>query len=67
MNILYPILGFIALGIAAAIVLPIIVVIFFVGVAALVVSLGTWKLRTALSPRFRTLSVGPTASDAGTG
>jgi hypothetical protein len=43
MNILYPILGFIAFGITAAIVLPIIVVILFVGVAALVVSLGTWK------------------------
>jgi hypothetical protein len=62
MNILYPILGFIALGIAAAIVLPIIVVIFFLGVAGLVVSLGTWKIRMDLSPKFKTLSVGPTVS-----
>jgi hypothetical protein len=56
MNILY-LIGVIAFGIFSVVVLPIIVVVFFVGVAGLVARLGRWKLSNYLSPKFMSLSV----------
>jgi hypothetical protein len=57
MSIVYSILGLIALGLFSVIVLPIAVVSFFVGVAGLVASVGRWKTRTQLEPRFSGLCV----------
>jgi hypothetical protein len=56
MNILY-LIGVLALSIFSVVVLPIIVVVFFVGVAGLVARLGRWKLSKDLSPKFMSLSV----------
>jgi hypothetical protein len=57
MSILYLILGFIALSLFSVVVLPIIVAVFFVGVAGVVAKLGGWKMRKGLSPRLRGLSL----------
>lgn len=57
MSILYSILGLMALGLFSVIVLPIMVVIFFVGVAGLVARLGESSLRIFHLPEFRSLSV----------
>jgi hypothetical protein len=56
MNISY-LIGVIALGIFSVVVLPIMVVIFFVGVAGLVARVGSWKMSRELSPEFRSLSL----------
>lgn len=56
MNILCSI-GLIAIGIFSVIVLPIIVVVFLVGVAGLIARLGRWKMSRELSPRLRNLSL----------
>jgi flagellar biosynthesis protein FlhB len=53
MNISY-LIGVIALSV---VVLPIMVVIFFVGVAGLVARVGSWKMSRELSPEFRSLSL----------
>jgi hypothetical protein len=53
MNILY-LIGILALGICSVVVLPIIVVVFFVGVAGLIAPLERRKMSRKLSPRFRT-------------
>jgi hypothetical protein len=55
-NILWSI-GFMAIGIVSVVVLPIIVVIFFVGVAGLIARLGRCKMSRELSPRLRRLSL----------
>jgi hypothetical protein len=57
MTILYSVLGLIALSLFSVIVVPIAVVSFFVGVAGLVASVGKWKIRTELEPRFSSLRV----------
>jgi Na+/H+-dicarboxylate symporter len=57
MSIVYSILGFIALGLFSVIVLPIVAVSFFVGVAGLVAGVGRWKTRTELEPKFSSLRV----------
>jgi hypothetical protein len=56
MDILY-LIGVLALGLFSVVVLPIMVVIFFVGVAGLIASVGQWKTRTELEPRFSSLRV----------
>lgn len=48
MSILYPILAIVTLSIFSAVVLPIMMVIFVVGVAGLAVSLANWKMRPEL-------------------
>ena len=56
MNILY-LIGILALGIVSVVVLPIVVIVFFVGVAGLIARLGGWKMSRELSPRLRSLSL----------
>jgi hypothetical protein len=56
MNILY-LIGVIAIGIFSVVVLPITLVVFFVGVAGLVARLGRLKMSRELSPEFRSLSL----------
>jgi hypothetical protein len=57
MSILYSILGLIALSLFSVIVLPIAVISVFVGVAGLVATVGKWKTRAELEPRFSSLRV----------
>ena len=56
MNILY-LIGILALSIFSVVVLPIVVVVFFVGVAGLIARLGRWKMSRELSPRLKSLSL----------
>jgi hypothetical protein len=56
MSILYSI-GLLAIGISSVIVLPIIVVVFFVGVAGLIARLEMWKICREPSPGLRNLSL----------
>ena len=56
MNILY-LIGILALGIVSVVVLPIVVIVFFVGVAGLIARLGRWKMSRELSPRWKRLSM----------
>ena len=56
MNILY-LIGILALGIVSVVVLPIVVIVFFVGVAGLIGWLGRWQMSRELSPRLRSLSL----------
>jgi Flp pilus assembly protein TadB len=53
MSILYSILGLVALGLFSVIVLPIMVVVFLVGVAGLVARFGRRKMSKEFSPEFR--------------
>lgn len=57
MNILYLMLGLMAVGIFSVVVLPIMVVVFFVWVAGLVARVGSWTMSRKLSPEFRSLSL----------
>jgi hypothetical protein len=57
MSILNSVLGLVALSLFSVIVFPIMVVIFFVGIAGLVARFGRWKMRRELSPRLRGLSL----------
>jgi hypothetical protein len=54
MDLLY-LIGVLALGLFSVVVLPIMVVVFFVDVAGLIARLGRWKMSRELSPRLRSL------------
>jgi hypothetical protein len=54
MNILY-LIGVLALSLSSVVVLPIMVVVFFVDVAGLIARLGRWKMSREFSPRLRSL------------
>ena len=55
---LFSIFGLMALGIFSAVVLPIsIIAAVCVAVAALVISIGEWKIRMGLFPRFKSMAV----------
>lgn len=56
MSILYPII-LIALGLFSVVVLPIMLVIFFLGIAGLAASIGKRKTKTKLSQKLQTLTV----------
>jgi hypothetical protein len=57
MSILYSILGLIALGLFSVIVLPVLVVVFFVSVAGLVARLASWKMSRESSPELMSPAV----------
>ena len=55
---LFSIFGLMALGIFSAVVLPIsIIAAVCLVVAALVISIGEWKIRMGLFPRFKSMAV----------
>jgi hypothetical protein len=54
MTILYSIFAFMFFSVVSVFVLPILVAIFFVGVAGLVASLAQWKMAITRAPAYRT-------------